>query len=75
MERLIHQAMIQTGSASLAWCGFAWLALQHRLEMARRDERGMTTETVIITAGLAALAVTVVAIIASRVQNRASQIP
>ena len=75
MERLIHQASLQTGSAAVAWCGLAWLALQHRLETARGDERGMTTETVVITAGLAALAVAVVAIIASKVQGRANQIP
>lgn len=72
MDRLIA---MQPGSVTLAWCAMAWSALRYRLDVARSDERGMTTETVIITAGLAALAVTIVAIIASRVQNRANQIP
>jgi len=58
--------------SALAAC---WLSLRARLSAARSDERGMTTETVIITAGLAALAVTVVAIIAARVRDRANQIP
>jgi len=72
VDRLIA---MQPGSVTLAWCAMAWSVLRRRLDVARSDERGMTTETVIITAGLAALAVTIVAIIASRVQNRANQIP
>lgn len=71
MGRLIHH----TGNAALVWCGMTWLDLRRRLEAARADQRGMTTETVIITAGLAALAITVVAIIAARVRDRANQIP
>lgn len=75
MDRLIHHAATLTGSGTLVWCGAAWLTLRRRLDLARADQRGMTTETVIITAGLAALAVTVVAIIAARVRDRANQIP
>jgi hypothetical protein len=63
-----------TGSAPVAGLAAQWLWLRARLDLAR-DERGMTTETVIITAGLAVLAVTVVAIIAARVSERANQIP
>ena len=51
-----------------------WLALRARLDAARHED-GMTTETVIITAGLALLAVVVVGIIGQRVQNRANTIP
>jgi hypothetical protein len=40
-----------------------------------RDERGMTTETVLITAGLAALAIAVVAIIVAKVTAKANSIP
>jgi len=66
---------VATPDPLLSWCAITWLRLSARLQAARRDERGMTTETVIITAGLAALAVTVVAIIATRVRDRANQIP
>lgn len=63
----------------VAFFAGAYLGLQARLDAARRDavrsERGMTTETVIITAGLAALAVAIVAIIAARVRSRANSIP
>lgn len=75
VDRLIHHATMHSGSAALAWCCVAWLSLRQRLDSARADQRGMTTETVIVTAGLAALAVTVVAIIAARVRDRANQIP
>lgn len=70
-----------TGSSSpeLAVLAGAYLGLQGRLDAARHElresERGMTTETVIITAGLAALAVAMVALIASRVRSRANAIP
>lgn len=70
-----------TGSSSpeLAVLAGAYLGLQGRLDTARHElresERGMTTETVIITAGLAALAVAMVALIASRVRSRANAIP
>ncbi len=40
-----------------------------------RDERGMTTETVIITAVLAALALGATAIIVQKVTNKAQSIP
>lgn len=66
-----------TGSSAPELAGLAhtWLGLQARLDVAAREERGMTTETVIITAGLAALAVAIVAIIAGRVRSRANAIP
>ncbi len=46
-----------------------------RLREAREDERGMTTETVIITAALAALALAVTIIIVTKVTNKAESIP
>jgi hypothetical protein len=45
-----------------------------RLQDARRDERGMTTETVIITAVLAALALAATAIIVAKVTAKANSI-
>jgi hypothetical protein len=45
-----------------------------RLVEARRDQRGMTTETVIITAVLAGLAIAVTLIIAQKVTNKATSI-
>lgn len=49
--------------------------LRQRLADARHDERGMTTETVIITAILAALALAVGAIIVAKVTTKANNIP
>ena len=46
-----------------------------RLREARHDDRGMTTETVIITAALAALALAVTVIIVAKVTNKAESIP
>ena len=51
--------------ASLLW---------NRLQMLREDERGMTTETVIITAVLAALALAATAIIVAKVTSKANSI-
>ncbi len=48
--------------------------LRVRLAAAQADERGMTTETVIITAVLAALALTATAIIVSKVTGKANSI-
>lgn len=48
---------------------------QVRWAMARADERGMTTETVIITALLAALALGAGAIIVAKVTAKAQSIP
>lgn len=45
-----------------------------RLMEARQDQRGMTTETVIITAVLAGLAIAVTLIIADKVTNKATSI-
>lgn len=46
-----------------------------RLRDARADDRGMTTETVIITAALAALALAVTVIIVTKVTGKAESIP
>jgi hypothetical protein len=46
-----------------------------RLRVAWADERGMTTETVIITAALAALALGVTAVIVAKVTAKANSIP
>lgn len=48
--------------------------LTGRLRSNFRDDRGMTTETIIITAILAALAIGAVTIIATRVGNKAETI-
>lgn len=45
------------------------------IDRVRRDERGMATETVIITAILAALALAVGAIIVAKVTSKAESIP
>lgn len=45
-----------------------------RARAAGRDERGMTTETVVITALLVVLAITAVGIIANKVLNKAESI-
>ena len=45
-----------------------------RLKDLRDDERGMTTETVIITAVLAALALAATAIIVNKVTSKANSI-
>ena len=50
--------------------------LRARLAVVRADERGSpTVETVLITAGLAALAVAIVAIIVAKVTGTAKNIP
>jgi hypothetical protein len=49
--------------------------LRSELSGGNRGERGMTTETVIITAVLAALAIAVTAIIVAKVTNKAENIP
>ncbi len=74
MTTVMTYVATRSTAPGLVWCAATWLCLQQRLAVAR-DERGMTTETVIITAGLAALAVAIVAIIGARVRNRAQQIP
>jgi hypothetical protein len=48
--------------------------LRSRLAAARSDQRGMTTETVIITALLAACALFAVGFIVTLVNNRAQEI-
>lgn len=48
--------------------------LRARLDQVRADDRGMTTEAMIITAILAAVALTVVGAIAVSIQNKGDQI-
>lgn len=48
--------------------------LTDRLRTNFRDDRGMTTETIIITAILAALAIGAVTVIATKVGNKAETI-
>lgn len=59
---------------------FWWAVARARLDSARATdadygERGMTTETVIITAVLAALALAATAIIVAKVTAKANSIP
>lgn len=75
MNTIMENLAGQSAAPDVALVAGAWLALKDRLARARAGEAGMTTETVIITAGLAALAVTVVAIIGARVRDRANAIP
>jgi hypothetical protein len=49
-------------------------ALWHRLQQLREDDRGMTTEAMIITGSLAAVAVVVVAWMVTGIQNRGNSI-
>jgi hypothetical protein len=74
MERVMVGLATQTSAPELAGMAHLWLRWRQRLDDARGSEAGMTTETVIITAGLSALAVAVVAVIASRVNRRARSI-
>lgn len=48
--------------------------LRARLRELVRDERGYSTETVLVTALLVALAIAVIAIIALKVRNKANSI-
>ena len=54
----------------LAYMSVLW----GRLQQLRADDRGMTTEAMIITAILAAVALTVVGAIAVSIQNKGDQI-
>ena len=71
----VMQHAAATAAPDLAAVAMSWLYWRSRLVAARRDERGMTTETVIITAGLAALAVAMIVLIGNRVRQRARDIP
>ena len=62
--------MLQIQVAVVAWWSRARLALRERAA----DDRGMTTETVIITAALAALAIVVTGIIVAKVTGKAESI-
>jgi hypothetical protein len=48
--------------------------LWHRLQELRDDDRGMTTETMIITAALAAAALAAVVLIANAIGNKSQEI-
>jgi hypothetical protein len=48
--------------------------LWNRLQQLREDDRGMTTEAMIITAILAAAALAVVGVIATAISNKGDQI-
>jgi hypothetical protein len=48
--------------------------LRHRLQQLREDDRGMTTEAMIVTAILAGVALTVVGLIAVAIRNKGSEI-
>jgi hypothetical protein len=48
--------------------------LRDRLRLLREDDRGMTTEAMIITAILAGIALAVVGAIAVRIQDKGSEI-
>ncbi len=59
---------------SLAPVAVAWALLRARLGAARADERGYSTETIIVTALLAALAITATGIIVAKVLDKANDI-
>lgn len=61
--------------ATIQLVQFMTLWARVEIDRVRRDERGMTTETVIITAILAALALAVGAIIVAKVTSKAESIP
>lgn len=58
----------------LIYLELVWRGLRTRLTAARADQRGMTTETVIITALMAACALFAVGFIVTLVNNRAQEI-
>ncbi len=58
----------------MAYLPAFWSVQKIRLSAARDDERGMTTETVIITALLAIAAVVIGTLILTSVTNRGSKI-
>ena len=58
----------------LIYLELAWRGLRTRLAASRADQRGMTTETVIITALMAACALFAVGFIVTLVNNRAQEI-
>ncbi len=53
----------------------SYMSMQwHRLQALREDDRGMTTETLIITGTLAAAAVAVLVLIVNSINNRTTQV-
>ena len=58
----------------LIYLELAWRGLRTRLAASRADQRGMTTETVIITALMAACALFAVGFIVTLVNDRAQEI-
>ncbi|MGH9209970.1 MAG: hypothetical protein ACRD2C_04740 [Acidimicrobiales bacterium] len=53
---------------------FTMKVLWNRLQMLREDDRGMTTEAIVVTALLVAAAIIVIGIVTAAVQNRANSI-
>lgn len=53
---------------------FTMKMLWNRLQLLREDDRGMTTETIVVTALLVTLALGAVALIANAVTNRANNV-
>ena len=62
--------MLHAQVAVISW----WYGARDSLRSRAADDRGMTTETVIITAALAALAVVVTGIIVAKVTGKAQSI-
>ena len=52
----------------------AFGVLRTRLSVARHDERGYTTETILITAALAVCALALIGVIVTRIQTTGSKI-
>jgi len=75
MIHFIERIADQSTRPDLALGAGSWLAWRERLARARADEAGMTTETVIITAGLAAAAVAIVVAISAYVRGVISRLP
>jgi hypothetical protein len=74
MNGLMTWMQSQATAPELVGVAALWTSLAARLDEARGDERGLTMEQVIITAGLSALAVAAVAIIGNRVNKWARKI-
>lgn len=58
----------------LAYVTVIVAAVRARIEQIRQDERGYTTETVVVTALLAAAAIAVIGIIATAITRKANEI-
>ncbi|HEU0089848.1 MAG TPA: hypothetical protein VFQ77_19735 [Pseudonocardiaceae bacterium] len=58
----------------LTWLPVIIAVIRTRIQAVRADDRGYTTETVIVTALLVTLALAVIAIIAAAVTDKANRI-